>query len=274
MIRAMSFAGPFAAMTVMLLGQDGPFGLSLSPGTQTLLDQVEAVFKHPLVKIVGQDTALLGSSYVTDEGAPAVELSPKSINEATFTHELMHLALRAEGYPNVVHKLPGGGEPAGALARDLSRNLLLIRDPIEHWIFAPRMKKLGIDPNQDGIERMHAFLKEGDFRGISADLRLYMRTVYFFQAVLILVDDPDLLQLIRYRYQRNGWQRESELGQKMADVVLTKKPSTPEEEVACYVACSNLILRKVQLSVSKWTERRLGTFTENVAVIDLAISER
>jgi hypothetical protein len=55
--------------------------------------------------------------------------------------------------------------------------------------------------------------------------------------------------------------------------VLDSKPSSPEEEVACYVACSNLILRKVHLSFSKWTERRLGSFTERVAVIDLTVTK-
>ncbi len=269
-----SLAGAFAAMTVIVSGQDGPFGLTLSPGTRALLNQVEASYKHPIVKIVGKNNALLGSSYVTDDGWPAVELSPRSTNETTFAHELMHLALRAEGYPLVIHKLPGGAEPTGAVAVDLNRNLLLIRDPVEHWIFAPRMKKLGVNPNQDGIERMEAFLKDGEFKGISPAFRLYMHTVYFFQAVLMLVDDPDLLRQIRARYVSNGWQRESELGQTMADVVLTSKPSTPEEEVAAYVACSNLILRKVHLSVSKWTERQLGSFSEKIAVVDLAISEK
>jgi hypothetical protein len=269
-----ALAGAFSAVTVILFGQAGPFGLSLSPSTQALLDQVEASYKHPVVQIVGQSGALLGSSSVTDDGWPAVELSPNSKNEATFAHELMHLALRAEGYPMVIHKLPGGGEPVGALALDLNRNLLLIRDPIEHWIFAPRMKKMGVNPNQDSIERMQAFVKDGDFKGISPPLRLYMQTAYYFQAVLILVDDPDLLRQIRARYVRNGWQKQSDLGQTMADVVLTSKPSSPEEEVASYVAVSNLILRKVHLSVSKWSERRLGTFSEKIAVIDLAFSER
>src|ERR1700722_6554473 len=138
--------GVLAALAFELSGQTAPFGLSLSSGTQSLLAQVEKAFPHSIVERSLDDGQLLGSSYVNEEGYPVVSLSPIGRDEPTLAHELMHLVLRSEGYADVLHLMPDGSAPTGIAQRELTSALFLIRDPIEHWIFAPRLKKLGLSP--------------------------------------------------------------------------------------------------------------------------------
>lgn len=257
-----------ASITLGLAGQAGPFGLSLSPGTQALLAQVEKAFHHSIVERSLDDGQLLGSSYVNEEGFPVVSLSPTGKNEPTLAHELMHLMLRSEGYADVLHLMPDGSAPTGIAALELNSALLLIRDPIEHWIFAPRLKKLGLNPDQYNVERMRGFLKDGQFRGLAPATEDSMRAVFYYEAVLVLDHDPDLLQQIKDRYERNGWLKEREIGESMAAVVLQAQPSSPEEEISCYVACCNLIFAgKVHFAVTGWDTREMGSFKQRLVYI-------
>src|ERR1700722_670009 len=198
--------GVLAALAFELSGQTAPFGLSLSSGTQSLLAQVEKAFHHSIVERSLDDGQLLGSSYVNEEGYPVVSLSPIGRDEPTLAHELMHLVL-------------DGSAPTGIAQRELTSALFLIRDPIEHWIFAPRLKKLGLSPDEYNIERMRGFLKDGRFRGLAPATEDSMRAVFYYEAVLVLDHDPDLLRQIKDRYGENGWLKERELGQSMGDVV-------------------------------------------------------
>jgi hypothetical protein len=260
--------GVLAALAVGLAGQAGPFGLSLSPETQSLLAQVEKAFHHSIIERSLDDGQLLGTSYVNEEGFPVVSLSPAGRNEPTLAHELMHMMLRSEGYADVMHLLPDGSAPTGIAARELASALLLIRDPIEHWIFAPRLRKLGLNPDQYNVERMRGFLRDGQFRGLAPATEDSMRSVFYYEAVLVLDHDPDLLRQIKDRYAENGWLKERELGESMADVVLQAKPSTPEEEISCYVACCNLIFAgKVHFAVSRWDTREEGSFKQRLVYI-------
>jgi hypothetical protein len=256
------------ALALGLSGQATPFGISLSPGTQALLAQVEKAFHHPIVERSLEDHELLGSSYLTPEGFPVVSLSSNGRNEPTLAHELMHLLLKSEGYAGVRHLMPDGSAPTGVAARELDSSLLLIRDPIEHWIFAPRLKKLGLNPDQYNVDRMRGFLKDGRFPGLAPATANSMRAVFYYEAVLVLDHQPDLLQQIKERYRQNGWTQEQELGESMAAVVLRIKPSSPEEEIACYIECCNLIFAgKVHFSLARWDARQMGSFPERIAYV-------
>jgi hypothetical protein len=260
--------GISAALALGLAGQSGPFGLSLSPGTQALLAQVEKAFHHPIIERALDDGQLLGSSYVNADGFPVVSLSPTGRNEPTLAHELMHMLLKAEGYADVLHLMPDGSAPTGIAQRELTSALLLIRDPIEHWIFAPRLRTLGLNPDQYNVERMRGFLKDGKFRGLAPATEDSMRAVFYYEAVLVLEHDPELLRQVRDRYGENGWLKERELGESMADVVLQTKPSTPEEEISRYVACCNLIFAgKVHFAAARWETTEKGSFKQRIVYI-------
>jgi hypothetical protein len=260
--------GVLCALALDLCAQTGPFGLSLSPGTQALLAQVEKGFHHPVVERSLEDQELIGSSYVSAEGFPVISLSPTGRNEPTLAHELMHLALKSEGYAVVMHLMPDGSAPTGVAARELNSALLMIRDPIEHWIFAPRLKELGLNPDQYNVDRMRGFLKDGRFPGLRPSTADSMRAVFYYEAVLVLDHDPDLLQQIKERYDKNGWKKDQEVGESMAAVVLRTKPSSPEEEVACYVACCNLIFSgKVHFAIARWDARQMGSYKERIAYV-------
>jgi predicted metal-dependent hydrolase len=83
-------------------------GIKLRAEVQALADEIENKTKRKIsahfVEYAGEERFMLGSSFIHSDGVPYLAVSidltdqPKKA-EAVIAHELLHLRLRANGYP-------------------------------------------------------------------------------------------------------------------------------------------------------------------------------
>lgn len=80
-------------------------GIKLRPEIQTIVKEIERQAGEKIyAEFVRQEDYQLGSSFISDRGAPVVLIDSSLKNdeqklEAVIAHEILHLRLRLNGYP-------------------------------------------------------------------------------------------------------------------------------------------------------------------------------
>lgn len=234
---------------------------ALRPSARTLLAEVEAAFGKAVCIEEADHYASNehGKACVTKGGTPAIKLNPRSDDvERTIVHELFHLKFRAAGYADVNYYFP-----------DLSINkdvLLSIADTflqtVEHWMFFPAIRKMGIDPTA----HLKATLRAGEYRTID---RTDLRTLaYRYYDTTLLVDDANLVSQLSAWYKANGLTDAITKGEELVGLVTNSNPRTPEDEIATYVKILNAVPAiSTRFELDSWREVLLGSFRWRVAVI-------
>jgi hypothetical protein len=266
-------------------------GIPLGLSVRRLLASIERTYG----KAVSFSNADLGpywagDSFVAGDGAPTVRMNPaaKAMTEASIAHELMHLGLKASGFPEIKQVRVSHLASCGALRLtadevDEVRGLLsLVRDTIEHWYFNPELRKLHIATSvtlRESVEIDLAATSKGDAYP-DEQSRFMMASLNFMRATLEL--DTGERDRMAAWYRNRGWGEYQANGARLAALVTGDGPGlTPEREMAVAIRCANVLLAGfparvtspalvVELSIDRWGDDVKGTFKGRC--VDLAIT--
>jgi hypothetical protein len=247
------------------------FGIELSPPAQQLLREVEAAYGESVLEkeVDTWEASHYGESSVTSDGTPAVTINTSTgRTEATIVHELLHLKLRAEGFPILAFEFPAG-KNTQANREYMAWIGFHLRDPIQHWIFYPQIRDIGIDPDAELKAEFEAALERGNFVNLNAATKREALTLYYLKAALQL-NDPDMVNRIVRWYKKKEWKKSLILGEKLVQVVLNSRPQTPKEEISVFLQCLNLLLRgAAKFELAEWKTETWGTFNQTLAIIKI-----
>jgi len=244
------------------------FGIMLRPSSSVLLETVERLYGKPVRE---EETdkfppGKFGESTVDEEGTPVIIInSSRGRTERNIIHELYHLRLRAEGSPILT------GHFAGVRSSRESRQLLsslipYFHDFIQHWIFYPEMRKMGLDPAADiksdyerilGVDKFQT-LNESDVKGLALE---YWKTA-------LELDDPELLGRIGKWYERKGWGSSLAKGKQLKEIVESASPRQADEEVDALLRCLNAFYEgEYKFELEARDKEMHGKFLQRIAVI-------
>ena len=240
-------------------------GVRLRPKVTALLTEVEklygkqvqAQFANISRSPEGGDTA--GRAIVSDDGTPNIKIdnhvdrNDVELVESIIAHELLHLKLRAKGYP--VLFFHGETDLMTQVGPYLSEAGNTLRNGIEHWMFYQEMQAMGFSSAstiKSGMEKFRQAARAG--RGDDVLLALY-----YYRAVLEY-DDPSLLAQLRRGYIEGNRIGVVKLGESLAQIVLSRKPRTQDDVTATLLQCLNALFQKlITFTVLPLTEKTSGS---------------
>lgn len=251
---------------------DHRLGFRLEESTQKLIGEVEKSFGSPVIvkRRLDWEASHYGEAYVDSEGHPTIELNATTgLTNANVAHELMHLLMKSKGYMQLAFEFPKGKGTAGnqEWMRWLSFHL---RDPIQHSIFYPEMRKRGIELGREVEKEFRDLLATGEFPKLNEASRFEALVLYYLKA-RIEITSPGLLASVDELYKAK-WVQEEEMGRRIFDVMRQEDAKSPEKEIQVFVDCANMLLRdrqRVQLKIVGYESMSKGTFTERIAVISI-----
>lgn len=240
--------------------------MELTPNVRDLVKEIEKLCGKPL-QIEYKDfenKTHLGDSRITKDGVPVIGLN-KSIKptKTTIVHELCHLELRVKGYKTITFLVS---------AKHLNErnikflNLLQqqLRDPIEHTIFYPKIRAMGIDPAEDlksfWVKHIH------EKNGLNNGLDNNGHTLNYF-TVLLEIDDKNMCSQIEQFYKNNHWNKSLDVANKLKEIVLRRNPKTSEEQVATTLECAKAFYPETasyELAEYKTLPRDLQEYLESI----------
>jgi hypothetical protein len=231
------------------------FGVSLPPKVLALWDEVSAGYG----KTIREETMdfsvsrSYGFSDVDENGTPFIRLSEPGRSKENIAHELMHLKLRLEGYPFAIGWT--GGCTRHVMIRDWLRANL--KDPIEHWIFYPRIRALGITPDPELKRDIAQAIQRGSFAW-GNNLTTWELATFYFRA-LTLPKNGRLRRKMLAWYRRKGWTQAMQLGDQMFGILTDVRPSTPDEEMTVFLRCANTLFKdEISFRGNGWTTLTRG----------------
>jgi len=245
------------------------FGIDLSSGAKQLIAEVEEAFGKPVLEreVTTWEPSHYGESSVAEDGTPTVTInSATGKTEATVVHELFHLKLRVEGFPILAYQFPPG-QNTQANREFMSWVGAHLRDPIQHSIFYPLMRDIGVDPDAELKTELDQALARNEFLNLNSATKDTALALYYLKAALQLNDDEMLRGIVRW-YKKKGWRDSLTLGKKLSQIVLNAEPQTPDEEIRVFVRCMNLLLRGLaKFEVVEWRNQVMGTFSQRAVLI-------
>lgn len=215
-------------------------GIKLRAEVQTLADEIENKTKRKIsahfVEYEGEDRFLLGSSFIHSDGVPYLAVSidlerqPKKA-EAVIAHELLHLRLRANGYPVFLFD-PRVKTKRGAAQDTEQSNVNDLTSLIEHRAFKSEMERFGLNEtlNLAGDTERDALARRGEADG-QAD------AINFARAVLEYQNAADI-EALRKIYRGNRWQQSLRIGQEIADIIKSARLDSPAATTAIFRNCA------------------------------------
>lgn len=177
----------------------------------------------------------LGTSYLTRAGVGVVRVDEsfrgrgERLTEAVIGHELLHLRLRARGYPLFlfapeVQTLHG---PAEEVEQQNVNDLVSM---IEHRVFAPEMRRTGFDRLIDLTNYLDSARRLRGSPDGQAEVLNYARAALEW-------DDPRRLDELAKIYRANGWTRSLAGGRRLAETISTSDVGTPAAVTALLLRC-------------------------------------
>lgn len=217
-------------------------GVRLSTEVTSWLEEVEkklgkevyAEFAELDPEDAGGDYTL-GTSYLTRAGVGVVRVDDsfrgrgEKLTEAVIGHELLHLRLRARGYPLFlfapeVKTLKG---PAEDVEQPNVNDLVSM---IEHRVFAPEMRRTGFDRLIDLTNYLESARRQRGSPDGQAEILNYARAALEWE-------NPALLAELTKIYQANRWTRSLAGGRRLAETIRASNVQTPTEVIALFLRC-------------------------------------
>jgi hypothetical protein len=217
-------------------------GIRLSAEVSSWLDEVEKKLgKEVYAEFAELDPAdaggdyTLGTSYLTRAGVGVVRVDEsfrgrgERLTEAVIGHELLHLRLRARGYPLFlfspeVKTLKG---PAEDVEQPHVNDLVSL---IEHRIFAPEMQRTGFDKLIDLTNYLESARRLRGAEDGQAEVLNYARAALEWE-------NPTLLDELTKIYRANRWTRSLADGRRLAETIRAARATTPAEVNALFLRC-------------------------------------
>ncbi|MET0626172.1 MAG: hypothetical protein ABW250_24775 [Pyrinomonadaceae bacterium] len=223
-------------------------GLRLSAEVSGWLDEVEEKLGREVYAEFAEldeadaaDDYTLGVSYLTGTGVGVVRVDESfrgrgaKATEAVIAHELLHLRLRARGYPLFLFSpevLTARGR-----AQDVEQsNVNDLVSLIEHRVFASEMRRTGFDKLVDLTNGLEAARRRRGTEDSQAETLNYARAALEW-------DDPRLLGELTRVHQANGWSRSLADGRRLADIIRASNMTTPAEIAPVFLRCMAVLYR-------------------------------
>ena len=239
--------------------------INLRPQALALLAEVEEKYAKKVVTeaIRGWKPTDHGTASVTKDGTPVIQLSAATGGtEATVVHELFHLKLKADGFPATRYILATNIENKQNREFLAAVDLMLF-ETIEHWIFYPEMRAMGIDPSPE----LTAVAESGDYKTL--DQNDFRKLALYYLRANLLIEDQAILSVMTEWYHDNQRAALGAAGRLMA-IVKDSNPKTPKEEIVTYTKCYNFLFKGVsRLEEEKWTAETFGKTKINIAPLRL-----
>lgn len=177
----------------------------------------------------------LGLSYITEKRVAVLRVDEsfrgkgEKPTEAVIAHELLHLRLRARGYPLFLFS-PTVKTKKG-LAVDVEQsNVNDLVSMIEHKVFAGEMRRTGFDKLVDLTNGLEAARRMGRSEDGQAEVLNYARAVLEW-------DNPKSLDALTKIHRANGWERSLDGGRKIAAIIRASSINTPNDVAPVFLRC-------------------------------------
>ena len=177
----------------------------------------------------------LGTSYLTRAGVGVLRVD-ESVRakgakqvEAVVGHELLHLRLRARGYPLFLFgpEVKTKRGPAQDVEQSNVNDLVSL---IEHRLFAAEMRRTGFDRLIDLTSYLYSARRMRGREGGQAEALNYARAALEW-------DDPRLLAELTKVYEANGWTRSLGDGRRLAEAIGSSNVNAPAGVTALFLRC-------------------------------------
>lgn len=183
----------------------------------------------------------LGVSYLTREGEAVIRVDESfrargaRATEAVVAHELLHLRLRARGYPLFLFspEVMTARGPAEDVEQSNVNDLVSL---IEHRIFAAEMRRAGFDKLIDltnGLEAARARRGRPDSQAEALN----------FARAALEWDDPRLVEELARAHRANGWGRSLAEGRRLAELIRGANVTTPDAVAPVFLRCMSVLYR-------------------------------
>lgn len=220
-------------------------------------------------EVGGWELSRYGESSVEPDGTIVVRLNAHSgKTEATVVHELWHLKLKLSGFPlGIRYRFPEG-RGTDANKQYMQWIGLHLRDPIEHYIFYPKMRKMGIEPDRELKGELLDAMKNDRFPNlVPGPNEGTARALYFLKARLQLEPDRVLLAKLSAWYTKQGWEADRVVGERIAGYVTQSSLDTEEQEINVFLRCINDLLKSSARFVLHDWEGPLGRKVANIDIL-------
>jgi hypothetical protein len=217
-------------------------GVRLGAEVSSWLDEVERkLAKEVYAEFAELDPAdvdgdyTLGTSYLTGAGVGVVRVDEsfrgrgEKLTEAVIGHELLHLRLRARGYPLFLFG-PEVKTKRGQAEDVEQSNVNDLVSLIEHRVFAPEMRRTGFDKLIDLTNYLQSARRMRGSPDGQAEVLNYARAALEW-------DNPQLLDELTKIYQANRWTRSLAEGRRLAETIRAARLTTPDEVTALFLRC-------------------------------------
>jgi len=239
--------------------QDIPIFKLTNPAAVKLLDEVSQSYKRRTIAI---DTPLPSNIHaaasIAEDGTPIIKVPiDRDPTEADLVHELFHLKLIAEGYAFI--KIDSDAQIPKVME---TRLFEWVKDPIEHTIFYPRMRAMGLNPS----EHVEATISNAAARfAIEPGEPSEMSVLSLFSLRVALQENPELFeQFVKGKAAGNDL---AVSGQAL-EILVRDRPQTPDEEISTLVKVLNCLLPSIgTFSFGHLEAVKKGTVTVRTAVI-------
>ena len=210
-------------------------GITLRPAAAKLLNDVQKGLAMPvhcsLRKHLESAEGASATSGISD-GQPWIELDESAgRTEADVVHELLHLKLKARGFPRdfVVHA-PAGVDPE--LVRLAAGQIFSL---LEHRLMFPEMRRMGFDPVRRYRKEVEAYMR-GTPLPSSVVLFPELQTIGYAHVVL-LIGDATLTRRVEKWYVEEGWRQQLVRGRELVSYIQNANPATAEGEKNSLLVC-------------------------------------
>jgi hypothetical protein len=247
------------------------FQVELRKQVSKLLVEVELIYGKP-VREERRDIKTQGWALATisDDGAPEITIDPSvTPTETMIVHELFHLKFRAEGFElGFGYVMPPGWDTRENMEA-LSKLERTVYNNIEHWMFFPDIRKMGIDPATRERAELAEVLEKRVFPGGHPSLE--NRSVLYFVVALQQGPGSKSLQQLASWYRAEHWDDSLVLGNQLVDAVVEHQPRTAQEAVEAYIRCLNLIHASTfQFDFRRWDHQTRGSLEFATPIIGVS----
>ena len=246
------------------------FGVPLNHDAKSLLAEVERTFEKQVEEEwLFEKEAQCGNSKVGDDGTPIIQINPVcGRNIDTIVHELYHFKLRSQGYP-VLYWLYPRVLDTEANRKAFNQLAQQLHDPILHYVFYPKVRLWRINPGKAFETLTKQGLQDNSLPTTLATMDKEAIGLYWFK-IRLEVSDPLLLARIEEALEKKQKRSGIELGNRLARIVISSNPQSPEKDIDTLVECLNVFYEgRFHFKQRGWTSRLLGRHVQQVAQIEL-----
>jgi hypothetical protein len=271
-LKALSRSKTFPQKQIKKYPKRTLFGIELNHKAENLLKNIEQTYGKKVSEeiITSWPDDKFGQGHVSEDGTPIIRINAKTgKTENNVVHELFHLKLSGEGFPQNVNF--SGARELLVQNEEFFRNAGgLLLAPILHYKFFPKMRLIGVNPSYEiNLNLNEKIRKNGDNLHSTSEIS---RTLYYF-IVLIESDNKKLVTGITNVYIKNGWIGSVNLAKKLYSELNNLLVETPDDVKDVFQRnLTTLFNNKLKFEFIGWNEEKRGLITQRDIKIKVVLN--